>query len=62
MGEEKIARIPFHMCNVTGLEQKFTQVTVVNTLVEKKGEYIYDLFIKRCREKGIEPIPSPWRE
>jgi HD superfamily phosphohydrolase len=55
---KKIAHVPLHMCNFHSLEKKYTQVVVVNTLSGKKrGEYIYDLFIKRCRTHGIEPIP-----
>jgi len=60
--KKSIARIPLHLCNFTSLEQKFAQVLVINTFPgERRGEYIYDLFLERCRARGIEPISSAWR-
>jgi HD superfamily phosphohydrolase len=58
----KIGRFPLHCCDFTSLEKQFAQVLVINTMPgEVNGPYFLDLFIRRCRENGIEIEPSIWR-
>jgi HD superfamily phosphohydrolase len=57
-----VGRFPLHCCDFTPLEKDYAQVVVVNTLPgEINAPYLLDLFLRRCRNSGVDIAASIWR-
>lgn len=58
----RIGKFPIHECDFTELEKNYAQVLMINTAPERvNGGYLYDFFLKQCRNKSIELESSIWR-
>jgi HD superfamily phosphohydrolase len=55
------ARIPLHRCNFKSLELDYVEVVLLDPWEGERiaGRYLRDLFVRKCRDKGIELNEEP---